>query len=217
VLVLIAASKPGSGPHHFLPFLPMLGFLTASAVVAVQAEKGSSSAAFIFWSPLVSVLLAAAVKTAFALYYGLLVTGSQFSAVALVTDLDELATQYPDRNLYMGYGDGSSHTRTFVRNNLVYMGNPYLLDSAAMMDFQFSGVEIPPATTAYMLNDSRAIWLIPTGQEPFTLLNWYYSNTGGQLFDDAFRLAFKRGFSLEASTAYFDIYVPTDSTIGAVQ
>ncbi len=31
--------------------------------------------------------------------------------------------------------------------NLAFAGQPYLLDAAAMMDFQMSGLEIPAATT----------------------------------------------------------------------
>jgi hypothetical protein len=213
LLVLIAASKPGSGAHHFLPFLPALAFLTASAVVTVRRDSGSTAqSAYIFWAPLTAMFIAASVKTAFAVYYGLRVVSSQVAGEELVQDIDTVIAAYPDRNIHMGSGDGTKPTLTFVRNHLVYAGNPYLLDSAALMDFQFSGLEIPPATLASLLNDKTAVWLIPQGQEPFTIVNWYYRHDvdGGFLFSEEFRRAFRQGFRKQASTSYYDIYVSRD-------
>jgi hypothetical protein len=58
-----------------------------------------------------------------------------------------------------------------------------------------------------MLADDSDIWLIPAGEEPFTLVSWYYRFTGGLLFDNRFRLAFGSNFYKESSTQYFDLYV----------
>lgn len=208
LLILVAASKPGSGPHHFLPFLPALAFLTASGSVIVKSSnEGSGRAPYYFWAPLSAMLIAASVKAGIALYYGLRVVSSQIAAEELIQEIDAVAGSYPDRNIYMGYGDGTRYTSTFVRNHLVYAGQPYLIDSSALMDFQLSGIEIPQATIDSMVSDSRAVWLVPTGQEPFTLVNWYYRYDGGLLFNDEFRQAFNRAFRKSASTMHYDIYV----------
>jgi hypothetical protein len=214
LLILVAASKPGSGPHHFLPFLPALAFLTASAVSEVESSSGKSVlGAYIFWAPLSAMLIAASVKAVFSLYFGLGVVNSQIAADKLVQEINTVETSYPGRNLYMGYGDGSRYTYTFVRHYLAYAGHPYLIDPSALMDFQFSGLEISQATIDSMLRDSSAVWLIPEGQEPFTITNWYYRNSNGLLFNNEFRNAFNSAFEKFSSTAHYDVYLRRDEVI----
>ncbi len=202
-LVLIAASKPGSGPHHFMPFLPALGFVAALAVASGH-HKGASAA--VFWAPLGAFLAAAAIKTGFALFYGLRVLGSHDLDAGLVQEMDQVIEQHPNSNIYMGYGDGSRYVTTFVRNHLAYRGYPYLVDASAVMDFQLSGINIPQATVDALLADASAVWLVPVGQEPFTLVSWYYRDTGGRVFDENFRAAFVKNFAVSSATEHYDVY-----------
>jgi hypothetical protein len=209
LLIWVAASKPGSGPHHLLPFLPPLAFLTAYAASRVYAYRPMTSwNIYGFWAPAAAFLVAASIKAGFALYYGIQVVMAQANAAAIVDDLSAIMENYPDRNIYMGYGDGSTYPTTFVRHYLVYADNPYLVDAPALTDFQFSGVGIPESTIAALLADTRAVWLIPAGQEPFTMVNWYFRYSGGQLFDESFQQAFTQHFRRQATTEYFDLYVP---------
>jgi hypothetical protein len=209
LLILIAASKPGSGPHHFLPFLPALAFFTALVTARVSAYRPTTSwCTFVFWAPLGAFLLALTVKAGVALYFGLKVVTAQASGSAITHDLEAIIAANPTRNIYMGYGDGSKYTTTFQRPRLTYAGNPYLIDSSALMDFQYSGIDIPQATIEHMLADDAALWLIPAGQEPFTLANWYFRDTGKHLFGVAFRNAFSSNFHKTGTTDYFDLYVP---------
>jgi hypothetical protein len=207
LLILVAASKPGSGPHHFLPFLPVLAFLTAGTVEEVTHAGSRRWTAYVFWGPVAAVLIAATLKAGFAFYYGVRVVNSQFAANKLIDEVASISAKYPDRNVYMGYGNGSRYTRTFVRNYLTYAGYPYFIDAPALMDFQLSGIEIPQATIDRMLADNNAVWLIPAGDEPFTILNWYFRFNEGFLFSDAFRDAFSRAFRKQDSATYFDVYV----------
>lgn len=212
LLILIAASKVGSGPHHFLPFLPPLAFLAAHAVANVKAYKPTTDwSVYGFWAPLAALLIAAGLKASIALYYGLSIVMSQANATALVDELRTIMVDYPGWNIQMGYGDGSHYVRTLIRPELVYQGQPYLLDAAAMMDFQFSGHAIPQATIDKLLQD-EAIWLIPKGEEPFTLVNWYYRYEGGLLFDENFRSAFSSGFTKLETKNFFDLYAPVGDT-----
>ena len=204
-LVLIAASKPGSGPHHFLPFLPALGML--AAVAAVESCQDKAGNLYFMRAPLAAFLLAAGVKASLALYYGVPVVSSQYAATELVAELDEVAAAYPDRSLNMGYGDGSRYTSTFVRNHLVYAGNPYLVDASAIMDFQLSGIALPQSTIDALLADTAAVWLVPKDQQPFTLVSWYFRDTDGMVFDANFRAAFAANFRKDTSTVHYDVYV----------
>jgi hypothetical protein len=206
-LILIAASKTGSGPNHFLPFLPALAFLTAVATARVYAYRPATNwSVYGFWAPATAFLLALVIKAGLGLYFGLKVVLSQASDVAIAEDIAAIVADNPGRNVYMGYGDGSRYPATFLRTELAYAGQPFLIDAAALMDFQASGVAIPQATIDSMLGDESAIWLIPAGQEPFRLVNWYYRYTDGLLFDDAFRSAFSMNFYKLGSTDYFDLY-----------
>jgi hypothetical protein len=94
-----------------------------------------------------------------------------------------------------------------LRTELAYAGQPYLLDAAALMDFQASGIEIPQATIDRMLDDRSAIWQIPAGHKPFTIVNCYYRYANGLLFEEPFRSAFNTNFYRQGSTEYFDLYM----------
>jgi hypothetical protein len=208
LLILVAASKPGSGPHHFLPFFPCLAFLVAYATMRVYAYRPDTNwSLYAYWAPASAFLLAAGVKSVFALYFGVDIVIRQLNGDALVSDLVTIVEDHPDQTIYMGYGDGSRYTSTFVRHQLAFAGQPYLVDAPALMDFQLSGAAIPQSTIDALLADASALWLIPVGQDPFTLVNWYYRDTKGLLFGDTFRSTFSRNFHLDSSTIYFDLYV----------
>jgi hypothetical protein len=208
-LIWVAASKSGSGPHHLLPFLPPLAFLSAYATSRVYAYRPTTNwTVYGFWAPAAAFIIAASVKAGFALYFGIQVVLSQGNAVAIVDDLRSIMDAHPDSNIYMGYGDGSTYPVSFVRHELSFAGNPYLLDAPAITDFQYSGIGIPQATIDALVTDEQAIWLIPAGQKPFTMVNWYFRNSGRQLFDAEFQDAFTDHFSHQATSKFFDIYVP---------
>ena len=212
LLILIAASKPGSGAHHFLPFLPGLALLVAVAVRSVHVYRPATTwSIYGFWAPLAAFLLAGCIKAGFVSYYSIGVVFAQQQAADVTADVAAIVRDNPGRNIYMGYGDGSRYVDTFPRAQLAFAGQPYLLDAAAMMDFQMSGLKIPAATINRIRSDDTAVWLIPAGQEPFMLVNWYYRRSGGLLFDEAFRSAFNTDFTYWKSTGYFDLYVRRDA------
>jgi hypothetical protein len=132
---------------------------------------------------------------------------AQANGDLIAQNLAEIVADNPGRNIYMGYGDGSRYTVTFLRTELAYAGHPYLIDAAALMDFQHSGMEIPQVTIDHMLADKSSIWLIPAGQEPFEITNWYYRFQGRFLFEDNFRSAFNESFQRHSSTDFFDLYI----------
>jgi len=208
LLLLLAASKSGSGPHHFLPFLPALAFLVAVATSRVYSYRPTTNwSVYGFWAPVTAFLLAAIIKAGLALYFGLKVVMAQANGDLIAQNLAEIVADNPGRNIYMGYGDGSRYTVTFLRTELAYAGHPYLIDASALMDFQHSGMEIPQVTIDHMLADKSSIWLIPAGQEPFEITNWYYRFQGRFLFEDNFRSAFNESFQRQSSTDFFDLYI----------
>jgi len=208
-LILIAASKPGSGAHHFLPFLPPLAFLIAYSAARVEKYRPVTNwCVYAFWAPALAFVCVAGLKTGYSLYYGLRVVNFQYNSTEMIADLDQVIATYPGKHIHMGYGDGSSYPDTFLRDRLSYAGHPYMLDAPALMDFQYSGLTIPESTLDAMRADADAMWLIPAGQEPFTMVNWYYRSQGTKLFGDEFRRAFGESFRLQGSSGFYDLYVP---------
>jgi hypothetical protein len=213
LLALIAGAKPGSGPHHFLPFLPAVAFLTAHAAARVYAYRPTTSLSIYgFWAPLGAFLLAATIKAAVAAYFLINVVLSHANEVAVKDELTAILAAKPQNHIYMGYGNGDRYISTFLRTELAYAGQPYLIDLPALLDFDFSGIAIPAATIDKMLADKSAIWLIPAGEEPFTMVSWYQLDTDKLLFDERFRDAFNQNFVLIESLDYFDLYALRNGT-----
>jgi hypothetical protein len=216
LLILVAGSKPGSGPHHFLPFFPALAFLTAHAVSRVHAYRPTTGwSVYGFWAPLSAFLITAVIKSAVALYFGISVVFAQANETVVADELAAIMAEYPGRNIYMGYGDGDRYVSTFLRTDLAFAGNPYLLDFPALLDFEFSGVHMPAATIEKILGDESAVWLIPAGEQPFMMPDAYRPGTGALLFEDAFRAMFADNFMKTASGRYFDVYVRRPPETGA--
>jgi hypothetical protein len=65
---------------------------------------------------------------------------------------------------------------------------------------------MPQATIDRLLADDNVVWLVPAGQEPFTIVSWYYRFENGMIFDNHCRDVFKSSFHKVRSTENFDIY-----------
>ena len=103
----------------------------------------------------------------------------------------------------MGFGKYETYRMTFYRTNLVFEGNPYLVDPLAMMDMQLAGMDIPSQTINALQSGFIDIWLIPKGDDPFTLRNWYNKKF---IFDDRFRKSFLDSYRLADRSRFFDLW-----------
>jgi len=208
VLVTFASSKVGSGRYHYLPFLPALAFLATQGVMHVwNARPSERATVYSFWAPLAAFNIALVLKACINLYVGIGLLNTQASFSAVPADLDAILAKYPQHNVYMGYGGRNSYRYTLFRTRLVFDGNPYLLDLPALQDFEFSGIDIPQSTLDRMLSDKEAVWLVPRGDEPFSIVNWYHRRNGSPLFGEVFRDSFNTNFIKRESSQYFDIYL----------
>jgi len=96
VLVLVAGSKPGSGPHHFLPFAPALAWLFSYALnTSVRAESKSGLLAV----PLGAYLLALSMKALVTLYFLLGITLETAASERILADVRDIQQQYPERKI----------------------------------------------------------------------------------------------------------------------
>ncbi len=210
--IIIIAAKPGSGPHHLIPFLPFLSYLftilLARTDIIDQNEPLSKIGylAISFKCAYVVVFMVAlsnaSVKEVLTLEHFL--NPASENAAEIISDLELVMQRYPGQTIEMGYGTNNNYPLTYYRPILVFSGNPYLIDSAALMDMQKAGIDIPPATTEVLGACRTKIWLIPKGDPPFEQPNYYPPSL--PLFSDKFKTTFLNRYELRKQSKYFDLW-----------
>lgn len=202
LIAVCAASKPGAGPYHLIPFLPVVMYVTALALHehAASRREGSTHAAGVA-AFIGSMAIVAFLQTSYFVW-----TASRTPGTPVVQDITRFAELHPTASIQMGYSD-VNEALTFVRPVLVFRQGSYLLDAPAIQEFQMSGVELPSGTIRAIEDCRIDIWLIASGGEPFSIRNRYPVTGLAPLFDPQFRLAFLRTYRRESSTQFFDVWV----------
>jgi 4-amino-4-deoxy-L-arabinose transferase-like glycosyltransferase len=214
---IFIAAKPGSGIHHLIPILPLISYLFVMVLAKINSTNKlefwqSSQKEYIIklfficvlYLPIfIFVLINAGMKEV------LTVENFYSPASEIITDLHGIVKSYPNQTIEMGYSTNELYPLTYYRPVLVFSGNPYLVDSAALMDMQKSGLDIPFTTLEVLSSCRTKIWLIPKGSSPFQQPSYYPPNT--QLFSDEFKKTFFERYELREQTHYFDLWFCKDS------
>jgi len=198
-VIVIAGSKPGAGPYHLLPLLPVIGFLVAQRI-GQQAPVENTPVTVQL--ALVS-FVAVAVAIAFVQQSQFVTTMEGRRALHEIADIQSFADQHPGV-VEMGYG--VDDPMTFERPVLVFRNNAYLLDAPAVGEHHLAGLTIPPATLEALRQCRVNYWLIPKGEAPFTALNMYPAVFPQPVFPDEFRRVFHETHTRIATTEYFDAW-----------
>lgn len=201
VINAVISSTRGALENNMLPFVPLLVYL---AIELFQQAKHSKI--------LTPISLSAAI--AFTLSIGLAVYSTEVRFIdrmitapghRAIVDLNQFMTANPNRTIGMGYGAVSYQLSTY-RPQLVFKGNPYLLDSASLMEMQASGMNNTPETTLNAMRTCQTkIWLIPKGKPPFQVYSYYPPLQ--KLFSDEFRKIFAQNYDRQSSTKFYDAWV----------
>ncbi|MEO6602246.1 MAG: hypothetical protein ABIQ16_20360 [Polyangiaceae bacterium] len=205
---LLASRRIGAGSHHLLAVVPVLGY---EYTRLFNALGGLGLAKRWPWqSRALCACLALVVFNRVG--GGLLEFGTKCGAWrATVTIRDEVRSvlaSYPGTPVEMGYG-ATVDGRVYLRPELVFATNHMLVDEVALSDMSMDGMPMPSATVNAL--ETCAIWLIPRGEEPFSLPNTfaqYYPALVGKepLFSQAFRDEFRRRYTKVQSTRSFDLW-----------
>lgn len=198
VAVSFIAAKPLAGPRHLMPFLPLVAHacfeLRLRAAWPAAGWRGRLAAAWI----LTLVFMAVGGQ------YQVLDEARRYAANrGAAAEIERILADRPGQGVEMGYS-GRSYRLSHLRPLLVFAGNPYTLDAAALMDMQRSGLTLPAATLAHIEACATPLWLVPKGEPPFEMLNIYPPNP--PLFDRAFVDAFRRRYAIEDSGDYYDVW-----------
>lgn len=201
VVNAVISSTRGALENNMLPFVPLLVYL---AIELFQLSKRSKI--------LTPISLSAAI--AFTLSLGLAVYSTEVKFLdrmttapgqSAIADLDGIMAANPNRTIGMGYGAVSYQLSTY-RPQLVFKGNPYLLDSASLMEMQASGLDNTPESTLNALRTCQTeIWLIPKGKPPFQVYSYYPPLQ--KLFSDEFRKTFAEHYDRQSTTKFYDLWV----------
>ena len=197
--VVIAAAKPGAGPYHLLPFLPIIVFVVSWQLSGFSLPAGPDpvaargAVAFL----LVTVLVAIAQQAQ------LITTIRARSTLLEADDIRQFAGSHPG-TIEMGYG--RTETLTLARPVLVFRNNSYLLDQPAVREHQLEGFEVSRATIDALLACRVNYWLIPRGEAPFSGVNSYAAVLLRPLYPLGFRRAFEATYKRVGTTAYYDVW-----------
>jgi hypothetical protein len=200
----IAASKPGAGPYHLLPFVPAIAYGAALGLARRPqlgepdlAEPRLAAPTALAWA--VTVALAAVVQQAS--FFSTLAEGS---AREEIRDLRTFLDRNPGVVAQMA--DSPFDRPTFVRPLLTFQSGVYLIDPPAVQEHQLSGVPLPAATLDAIRTCRADAWLVPAGTEPFTGRNRYPAMALAPLFPDAFRQAFHAAYARAERIGHYDVW-----------
>lgn len=213
LVVAVIGAKAGAGKHHLWPFSL---FILASAhthwIFLAEIRFGRCLRAGL----LTMVGLGAA--NGMGVQYGMFEYLQRSLQQQLVAkeELIEMIQLADGRSMEMGYGSTVDYQTTFVRPLLVYTGQPYHLDAAALMDMKFYGIDIMKVWNSNFKECKPKLWIIPHNQSTaFMMSNWYIagpSDVGDDqtvsqsLFSDEFRNKFNDRHIKIREGKIFDLY-----------
>jgi hypothetical protein len=209
VLSALAGSKVGSGPHHLMPFTPLLVY----AVATLTARIGERTGRGLLQSPAVAATtlayVVACLTTTAATTARDIVAVRSTPAARILEDIRRVEQEYPDATIEMGYGSRADYFLSWYRTRLVFDGHPYSVDPGSLMEYRRSGPAIGEPLLDRLRAGTTTIWLIPKGSRPFEMRSFYPAPDGGgrqDLFGDAFRRTFLDAYEPRGSSRYFDLW-----------
>lgn len=204
----VFASKIGSDPTQLVPTVPVLCWAMCKRWQEDHgAVRGTTGTKPRWFGPFVAAnLLTVIFLAAYQGYWTVnaLVRQNPIS-VAIYADLRWLTKVWSGARISMGCGGNAAEFVSSHFPTLVLTGHPYVLDPAAVMEFEKAGIPLSAATVEMLQRGEIPVWLIPKGDAPFSMLNPYPPHR--PLFDEEFRQTFLARYRKAGSSRFFDFYV----------
>jgi hypothetical protein len=195
----VAASKPGAGIYHLLPFVPSVAY-----AVGVALDDHDPLAADPLAAPAATAWMLTAALVALAQQASFIRTVAADPATETRADLRAFLDAHPGAVVQMAY---NGYDRpTFVRPDLTFRSGLYLIDAPAVQEHQLSSLPVPSATIEAIRACRADAWLVPRGTEPFDGPNRYPAMALVPLFPDVFRRTFRDAYVKDGSTRFFDVW-----------
>lgn len=197
VVVALAASKPGAGTHHFMPFLPVIiYFALASYFELNESDRhrlGYVAAAFLLTMSLNAVNRQKRVTALFK---------QTSERKAELADLEKILAEIPGV-IEMGYSSNASYESSFFKVAMIKDRKGFLMDGAALMDMHASQVDVPASSLAKISSCEIGHFVFPKKGEPWSLLSFYGDKP---LFSEEFKTVFNKAYVKERETEFYAVY-----------
>ncbi|HEY7059619.1 MAG TPA: hypothetical protein VH458_23950 [Vicinamibacterales bacterium] len=192
--VVVAASKPGAGAYHLVPFLPSIAAVTSMSL------RDTADHPLRWMLPFVSTLVfVVAVQQQ---YFFRLVNDPALSDS--YRDVRQYLDAHPGERIAVGYT--AAERMTFARTVVVFATGEYLLDVPAIQEHQLSGLPLPQSTVDAIRSCAVRTWLIPRAGEPFRIRNDYPSTGYREIFPQELIDAFAQNYRRTGTTRYYDVW-----------
>jgi len=208
-LAVVAGSKIGAGPHHLMPFTPLLIYALAAMSDALDPASRRKLRGNLAVAAALTAFAGAALVSSAADIGRSLVFLRSVPAGAVANEVRQIMRDEPDASIQMGYGTLAAYPLSWYRAPLVFAGHPYLFDPGSLMDYRLSGREIPRATLDRLRSGRTTLWLIPKGELPFETESYYRIHGGTErqdLFGAEFRELFQQVYEHRGTTRFFDLW-----------
>jgi len=197
--LIYLGSKPGAGGYYLLPVAPLAIDMMIRASRGAKTQSAFAGRAAGIFALLVAVLMIISVPVQKRYFRAL----HWDRAAAIAVDFKAIDAKYPGLAIQTGLGDSiNGYNNMFQKSELVFAGNPYTVDFGVMIETSYLGIPLPDAVIEDLDRCVTDIWLIPRGENPFTMIG-YYGNT---VLPEAFRQAFHRHYTRIDTSAFFDIW-----------
>ncbi len=207
VINAITGASRGALENNMLPFVPLIAYSLCQILQKLSFDGIISRKQFATSLVSLSFTLAFIVSLTLTVYS----TASPFvnrfftaPGYAAVQDIHRFMKEHSKRAIAIGYG-GANYQLSTYRPILVFANNPYLLDSASLMEMQTSGLNNTPQKTLQRISACQVqYWLIPKGDNPFEIHSYYPPLQ--KLFSSKFRQTFSARYKRVGETKYYDTW-----------
>ena len=198
-ITVVISSKPGSGPHHLLPFIPLC--LYAAIVVADLRGPDTSRLSAII---LILLLLAYCPSYIEDIRYARHLFLQSQSEREKSFELETLSKLYP--NAQIGVSGDEHYSDSYFRIIPILKGRDLRLDFNAWMDLAYGGVSEENIIRFFKQCEVPA-WILPIGA-PFTITSYY---TDAPLFSDGLRHMFLTNYKMIQMGQVYQVWQCTSS------
>jgi len=197
VVVVIVAAKPGAGPYHLLPALPLLAY--GALRLPVRAWDAVANRAMAAAVVITACVFAVQKQSTF-------IRTVRSSDVADATsDARTFIDGHPSASIGVGYA-GTSRWAD-ARVEAVFRTHDYWLDAPAIQEHRLAGLAIPASAIGALEKCRTRYWLIPIAGDPFVVPSAYWPDVGPpRVFSDDFVEAFLRSYARVGETRYFSVW-----------
>jgi hypothetical protein len=207
LLVAVPASKAGAGPGHLLPLIP--AYTLALGTLIAWPRQTAVVPRLVIYAALSVVGAFVILGTAQAFCAAHVLWGKSGGcghiAHVATSEIRQIRARFRGASIGMGFGGRETYEWTYYRTCLDYRATPYLLDTTSIMDFAKARIPLPDATYAALRRGDVKIWILPAGEEPFSLPSFYAGSAA--LFDERFCRAFHACYRRETGTEHYDVWV----------